>query len=296
MEHFIACENDDRPRTSLESTGRMSVPSRSRGHLLDALNNRVWLVRTSGTKASPRIELQGVCTAAAICEIAPGELVLDVVDAIDFEPPVVLSDRAWFDPGANPWSKLRTGFARITEGVGQLLEIEHRERIARHRFLPREDSTGGVQHASRPAGARRETSHAHREKAAVQARAMASALEYYRLRWKNVEDVSLREAFELRCTDPKGRTLAVSVKGTTGSWETLLLTAAEEQHARQTYPDVALFILYGVGVTVGPDGVLAGRGGTTHVIDPWDISLDELNPLIFGCRIARTRATKHGGR
>jgi hypothetical protein len=298
MEHFIACESGDRPRTSLEATGRLRVSSRNHGQLLEALNGRLWLVRRARAKGQPRLELQGTCVAAAIGEAGSGEFVFDGVDAIDFEPPVILSDCSWFDRNDAWWSKLRTGIVRIPGKaiVDHLLEIEHRERTARGRRLTALPARGAAGSTSREAVVQRELSRAHLEKAAVQQRALASAIEYYGFRWKNVEDVSGHEAYELRCDDPKGRTLAVSVKGTSGSWENLLLTAAEERHAREKYPDVALFILHGVEVGVGPDGELVGRGGTTHVIDPWDISIDELSPLIFGCRVARTRTVKHGSR
>jgi hypothetical protein len=298
MEHFVAFERGDRPRTSLESTGRLSISGGNPGHLLGALNNKVWVVRGAREGGRLRIELYGVCVVAAISEATSGEFVLEGVDTIDFEPPVVLNEETRSGTvGHASWAKLRAGLTRIRDAsmVERLEEIEHRARTERRRA-----ATHSRDHAARGASerdaARREFSHAQREKIAVQNRAMACALEYYRHRWKTVDDVSSHEAYEIRCDDPKGRTLAVTVKGTTGGWENLLLTAAEERHAREAYPDVALFILHEIGIAVGPDGELVGRGGATHVIDPWDISVDELSPLIFGCRVARSRMTKHGSR
>lgn len=294
MEHFVAYERGSGSASFPAPSGRMCVRSRKQTHLLRALSNKVWIVYESGEGDAARCTLQGVYVAATIRDAATGGFLLEGVDGIDFDPPVVLNDLASMESLRGTGSGRGQVFGRVEDGslIDRLLEIEHRARRTQRGRSRAESERTSV---PRPPG-RRDASRAQLENAAVQSHAMASALEYYRLRWRNVVDVSAREAYDIHCDDPKGRVLTVKVRGTTTNWENMFLNAAEERHAREAYPDVALFVLYDVSVVVDTAGVFVGRGGTPHVIDPWDISLDELTPLIFGCRLSRTRSAKHGAR
>jgi len=294
VEHFVAYEYGAGRATS-PLAGRMSVQSRTQAHLLRALSNKVWIICESGRRDGA-LDLNGVYIAANVREAGSGGFLLEGAEGFDFDPPVALNDAETLECLRESRSKQRSGLDRIRDEsvIDRLLEIEHQARQS-HRGKSRSQPESERRIVYRTA-TRRDASRSQRENAAAQSHAMACAMEYYRLRWRNVTDVSEREAYDIHCDDPKGRVLTVKVRGTTGSWENLFLNAAEERHAREAYPDVALFVLYDVSIVVDTDGVQVGRGGTTHVIDPWDISLDDLTPLVFGCRLARSRNVKHSAR
>lgn len=300
MKHFLSYQSGEDVVSSPEPSNRLQIRAAKHGDLLRTLNNRVWLVTGSRSGRGTEYRLQAVFVARSISETTPGALTLDGADDIEFDPPIILNDLPWFDQLRAERSLLKKGVNHIANQsiVDHLLDLEQRRQPSQK---SRRSSASTARKAARKdegqgKAASREPGLAQKENAAVQARAMASALEYYGLRWKNVVDVSSREAYDIYCDDPKGRILAVSVKGTTGGWENLLLSAAEERSARERYPDVALFVLHDISVVTTTDGDVVGQGGTTHVIDPWDITLDELTPLIFGCHLARSRSAKQGAR
>ncbi len=303
MEHFVVYQNIERMESSLE-VGRLRVQGRMRGQLLGALNNKLWVISNNKVRGRARYLLHGAFVAGTISEALSGDYLIDGTEGIDFDPPISLDDLAWFGATKGARSGLRNGINQIADSslIDHLLGIEQQVRMSRsrRRYLTTGGAAETVQYPSQnQQPARHRTAGpaprlAQRENAVVQAHAMSSAMDYYRIRWKNVDDVSSSEPYDIHCDDPKGRVLAVKVKGTTAGWENLLLTAAEEHHAREAYPDIALYVLYEVGIATTTDGELVARGGTTRVIDPWDIGLDELSPLIYGCRISRHRA--HGSR
>ncbi len=120
------------------------------------------------------------------------------------------------------------------------------------------------------------------ERKAVENRAMALASAYYRQNW-TVLDVSSRRSYDLLCTRANEE-LHVEVKGTTSGGMTILLTANEVAHARQAYPNVALFLVHGIELRSIQDSVEA-YGGTVRVIEPWNIELSRLEATEYRCQL-----------
>lgn len=108
---------------------------------------------------------------------------------------------------------------------------------------------------------------------------MDMAKRHYSDRWPEVTDVSLTKPFDLLCRHGD-RELRVEVKGTTSLGLSVLLTANEVQHARENNGRVALFVVSEIILASG-----RCSGGIVHVIEPWDIREDKVEPLAFECRL-----------
>lgn len=117
---------------------------------------------------------------------------------------------------------------------------------------------------------------------AVEARAMDVATQFYEHNGWTVVDVSNARSYDLVCSRG-GQELHVEVKGTTGQGEKVLLPRNEVTHARKHYPNVALFIVYGIKLSKGPPPV--ATGGEARVLSPWDIDAGKLEPLAFSYSI-----------
>jgi len=115
---------------------------------------------------------------------------------------------------------------------------------------------------------------------------MGLALHHYSSLWREVIDVSATHSFDLLCRDGK-RELRVEVKGTTSLGLSVLLTRNEVRHAEANVHEMALFVVS--EISAGASG--ACSGGIISVIEPWDISRDELVPIAFECRL-RSRHNK----
>ena len=85
-------------------------------------------------------------------------------------------------------------------------------------------------------------------------------------------------AYLLPSSNSTGTELHVEVKGTTGDGSSVLLTPGEVRHA-QGYPNVALYILY--GLTLQPDGSgnVEALGGKVEIHSSWDIATGTLTPI-----------------
>jgi hypothetical protein len=114
---------------------------------------------------------------------------------------------------------------------------------------------------------------------AIESYAMDLAVRHYASLWREVLDVSATQPFDLLCRNGD-RELRVEVKGTTSLGCSILLTRNEVQHAQQNSGSVALFIVSNIAA----DG-LGCTGGTIHVVEPWDIRQDKLEPIAFECRL-----------
>ncbi len=121
---------------------------------------------------------------------------------------------------------------------------------------------------------------------AVEAYAMQLAISHYSKLWRVVKDVSPNAPFDLLCRNGE-RELRVEVKGTTSIARSVLLTKNEVQHARENAGRVALFVVS--QIVVASENC---KGGTISVFEPWDISLDELEPIAFECHLL-TRPNNH---
>jgi len=74
--------------------------------------------------------------------------------------------------------------------------------------------------------------------------------------------------------------LRVEVKGTTGDGSQVLLTRREVEHAREVFPNMALYILRHITVEMREDGVIT-YGGSPRIILPWDARVGTLIPLNY---------------
>jgi hypothetical protein len=113
---------------------------------------------------------------------------------------------------------------------------------------------------------------------AIEARAVAAAIEYFRARGWDVEDVGTRGSFDLRCRKDD-KSLHVEVKGTTSHGRKVLLTRNEVHHARGTDSELALFVLSGIETTKGETPVASG--GKERVLHPWIVDETSLDPIAY---------------
>lgn len=118
------------------------------------------------------------------------------------------------------------------------------------------------------------------ERQAIEHYSMREAIDYFTSAGWQVEDVSARESFDLRCRRSGKPELHVEVKGTTGDGSKILLTANEVAHARRQYPNIALVVV--AGIQIG-----AAAHGRVRVIQPWKVSERQLAPLTFSYRLDR---------
>jgi hypothetical protein len=124
----------------------------------------------------------------------------------------------------------------------------------------------------------------HPQRRAVELRAMHLAERHYRKRWARVSDVSAHAPFDLLCRSGED-VLYVEVKGTTGTGDSVQLTANEVEHARATYPHVALFVVSGVELDEDDEGRPVARGGAAEIYEPWDIREHKLKPIAYRCQL-----------
>jgi Domain of unknown function (DUF3883) len=122
-------------------------------------------------------------------------------------------------------------------------------------------------------------SHDPRRKA-IEDHAMKKAIAHYRKQGWTVVDVSAKRSYDLLCKRGRQR-LHVEVKGTTSAGESVLLTKNEVQHARGTYPHVALYVVAGIRVGGDPPRASGGRA-SRH--EPWNIEEGELEALGYEYR------------
>jgi len=110
---------------------------------------------------------------------------------------------------------------------------------------------------------------------AIELHAMARGEAHYKARGWGVEDVSARCPYDLRCTKVAYADLHVEVKGTTGTGVEVLLTPNEVDHAREYYPNVALFVVAAIRVEASD----RCAGGRDTIFEPWDVDGGVLTPV-----------------
>lgn len=101
------------------------------------------------------------------------------------------------------------------------------------------------------------------ERTVLEQYGMAAATRYFEKQGFDVDDVSKRKPYDLRCT--KGNLeLRVEVKATTTAGESVFLTRREAEHATEANLNRALFILHSIRLR---DGI--PTGGQRMVHHPW---------------------------
>jgi hypothetical protein len=116
------------------------------------------------------------------------------------------------------------------------------------------------------------------ERRALERYAMQMATRHYQARGWQVEDVSSHCPFDLQCTRADRQVLHVEVKGTTSNGSAILLTRNEVEHARATYPHVALYIVADLQVGAESSAI---SGGRVIVCEPWQPHEEYLRPLAY---------------
>ena len=109
------------------------------------------------------------------------------------------------------------------------------------------------------------------------------AEEHFREAKYEVTPVYRTNCYDLHCTRG-AETLHVEVKGTTGSGDSIFLTANEVDLAKR-YPAAAvLFFVRNIRLYESASGPIA-EGGEAQILQPWDISAGTLKPLQFEYRL-----------
>lgn len=116
---------------------------------------------------------------------------------------------------------------------------------------------------------------------AIEKHAMKMATAKFKERGWDVEDVSAVASFDLLRRKDGFDDLHVEVKGTTQDGFQILLTPNEVQHAKQRYPNVALFVVSNVRLDHGDDDQIRPSLGEVLEFNPWRIDDACLIPLGF---------------
>lgn len=118
----------------------------------------------------------------------------------------------------------------------------------------------------------------HKERRALELRAMHVATRHFEKDGYTVEDMSARRPYDLLCS--KGaKELHVEVKGTMTDGDTIVLTRNEVRHAGDPDHLCVLFILH----SILEDG--KALGGKSVVIDPWSLCQERLIPISYTYRV-----------
>ncbi|MDQ2631116.1 MAG: DUF3883 domain-containing protein [Actinomycetota bacterium] len=202
----------------------------------------------------------------------PGMTNFDVFDSLldEVENPLQRGQRRWFIAPKHRRDGWPLVAAELQEGV--------RERIAER---AREDEIAAARSmlaelAGQSSEGQGYESFTPRRKA-IEDHAMSEATAYYEREGWDVTDVSRRRSYDLLCRRGE-EVLHVEVKGTTSSGAKVLLTRNEVEHARGTFPEIALFVVSGIGVSGDPP---RASGGSSRVISPWDVEQGSLVELAF---------------
>lgn len=121
------------------------------------------------------------------------------------------------------------------------------------------------------------------EKLAIERHAVEVAMRFFAKNWPDIREVG--RPYDLDCR--KGdQILHVEVKGTTSEGVKVGLTRNEVRHARVFHGRVALFVQAGI-ILSGTETDPLASGGTSHVWNPWEIDLGELDPVVYEYTVPR---------
>jgi hypothetical protein len=113
------------------------------------------------------------------------------------------------------------------------------------------------------------------ERKSLEDHAMAAAERHFQREGFDVENVSARCSYDLRCSRGS-KELHVEVKGTTTDGDTIVLTNNEVKHVCNPRNSCALFVLHSIR--------LKGRkssGGKCQVLLPWRLRQERLTPVSY---------------
>ncbi len=111
---------------------------------------------------------------------------------------------------------------------------------------------------------------------AVENHAMKRATLHYQSLGYQIKDVSLNSSYDLHCSNGNCR-LLVEVKGTQSKGRTVFLTKNEVSNARANKGNVSLYVLHSILI----DEQGEASGGTELILNPWDVELGTLKPLVY---------------
>ncbi len=205
--------------------------------------------------------------------------------------------RGWYRAIGNQrfaiWGGTDTYLQRIRQNYG-FAPIDPEPQVAEVKELPEAykleepEIEEVIEAVSRAAGKRRPSAGQGfqvppKHRRALEQAAMQTATDYFEnLNW-DVEDVSLRKSYDLRCT--KGQEeIHVEVKGTTSEGEQVLLTPNEVRHAREYYPNVVLFIVSKLNITT-KDDTIEVHDGNIEILWPWRVEDTDLTPIGYTYRV-----------
>jgi uncharacterized protein DUF3883 len=89
---------------------------------------------------------------------------------------------------------------------------------------------------------------------------------------------------DLHC-ERNGRERRVEVKGTTSAGQEVLLTPNEVAHNHAHRPDVDLFLVRRIELSVDDDGEVLAAGGECVVWEAWALDDASLTPLGYSYRV-----------
>jgi len=113
----------------------------------------------------------------------------------------------------------------------------------------------------------------------VELHAMAVAINHFVDLDYDVHDTSAIKPYDLVAS--KGEEcLFIEVKGTTSPGEQVFLTANEVEWAQEHKEQMVLFVVSGILVEEGAEGLKAS-GGASLVLMPWDVDAGELKALTY---------------
>lgn len=144
-----------------------------------------------------------------------------------------------------------------------------------------QEASALVASISNPLGAARRTGQGFgltaAERRVVERHAMSEAERWLVANGHQVKDVSGTKPYDLVAT--KGSTdHIVEVKGTTGSYGSVLLTHTEVAEQKRAYPRNMLIVVHDVSLSADRK---SASGGITSVIAPWPIDDTRLKPLSY---------------
>jgi len=114
----------------------------------------------------------------------------------------------------------------------------------------------------------------------IELRSMNLATRDYEAEGFEVDDVSARESYDLKCTNDAGEVVRVEVKGTTSKGTRVFVTRGEVNRAKED-GRTDLYILHSIKITRDEVGEPIASGGVRRVISPWDVQDGVLTPIAF---------------